>query len=1241
MKLNPLTTEQPDSFDALLRAAVDISDVPDSDPAEIRLLPEGATLGNGRFSILRLIGRGGMGAVYEADDKDLGTKVALKVLNRVEPQAILRFKDEFRILADTVHPHLVRLRDLFMDRGIWFFTMDLIEGATLSAHLAAVGPVGSAEREHEVLRLLPELVDGVAAIHATGHLHRDLKPANVLVTREGNAVIVDFGLIGMFSSPGGGDSPVRVIGTANYMAPEQARGEPATEASDWYAVGTIAYEALAGRMPIDGDSNQVLFRKRRADLPRLFTDGGSWPKKLVELCLKLLSPNPEDRLDYAGILRCLGIDRATSSVPETEPAFVGRAAELAVLDEALNRAEKGSLVVCRVSGSPGIGKTALVREFLERAARERNAVILSGRCYEREATPFKLLEGLVDSLFESIERRVPTARSALLPLASLFLGLAPAEGDRARVRSTQEPEIRARAVHAFREGLAALDALGPLILHVDDVHWSDLDGVGLLDEILEAPAPPALLILSQRDEPACDVLHALGRARFPTDAAMVDLELEGLSNADVATIVQAMAGPNHSLDAGAIALESGGSPYFTTEIVRHALEQKRAWPFVEPAPAATLGNTILSRSRSLPSAARKILEALSVCDGPISLPLLRAATGIDDVARAIAVLKSASFVRIHRLRHALSVEPYHDRVREEIDRGLSDVDRRSLHRGFALVLEAIAPHAWESMLLHFEGAGDFEQAAFWATRSAERAAQAQAFELAGDLYRRALHLRSWDAEDERRLYERLGDALSQCGQSTDAAEAYERAAAGALGADRVRLRLLAASLLLCSGDIASGLERLTESIGYVGVNIPEESELLGRSAACVHQALVETEGLVFRDEASIDPDQLLRIDACWWAAAGLNLIHHPAGAFLTSLHLLEAVRAGEPSRIVSGAYSQATFSSAPQWEAMVPIVGSLMRLGDEAEARAPSAILRFWREYSLAWQSHFAFDVERTAAYLEAATAHGGAIGDRAGMAASQLSQLEMFVLHARLEKPTAFARCALHKRDAQRRGDRLLAAWMRTLDSEWWMADAPEAFHADLSGLLAELSNVSGADPILIVSIESMLAWAERYLGRSDDALARMTRVVDHARGTAWWMIPRVRAHLCAEYVVSAIARSEATGAPLPGNAEALLAELPIQARGFADMLRAGVANLAGDRCEAIRLLERAQAEPGLDRPLHVELGARFARGRLLGGTAGGPLVREVLDRLRGIGCKKPERLIESLWPGLGERSERQLGRD
>jgi hypothetical protein len=242
--------------------------------------------------------------------------------------------------------------------------------------------------------------------------------------------------------------------------------------------------------------------------------------------------------------------------------------------------------------------------------------------------------------------------------------------------------------------------------------------------------------------------------------------------------------------------------------------------------------------------------------------------------------------------------------------------------------------------------------------------------------------------------------------------------------------------------------------------------------------------------------------------------------------------------------------------------------------------------------------------------------------------------LQARFEKPAALARCEIWKRDARRRGDRMLMTWMRILDSQWWLADTPEVFHADLSALLAELKATADEHPILIELVELSLAGVEVYRGLASEAFARMTPVLERARASPAWLVPRQRVSVGLGYVPAAIAHAEASRSPVPAAAEAVLAEFPVQTCGVIDVYRAAIANLAGDRGEAIRLLERAEAEPGKERTRMVGFGARYGRGRLIGGAEGRALILEQVDTLRGLGCANPERLVASYWPGFRSAS-------
>ena len=221
-------------------------------------------------------------------------------------------------------------------------------------------------------------------------------------------------------------------------------------------------------------------------------------------------------------------------------------------------------------------------------------------------------------------------------------------------------------------------------------------------------------------------------------------------------------------------------------------------------------------------------------------------------------------------------------------------------------------------------------------------------------------------------------------------------------------------------------------------------------------------------------------------------------------------------------------------------------------------------------------------------------------------------------------------KRDALRRGDRSLAAWMRAFDPQWWLNDTPEIFRADMNALLVELSHASGDDDVRVAGVHAMLAWVERYLGLVSDAFTRTARVVERARATPFWVVPRHRVGVGLEYVASAIAHAETSQLPVPPDAEALLDEFPAQACGVVDLFRSGIACLRGDRAEALRLLERAESEPGMERTRLVVTGARCARGRLLGGSLGRALVSAELERGRMCGHANPERLLESAWPGF-----------
>ena len=175
-------------------------------PLDLQSAAPAPFAGTERFRVIRRLGAGGMGVVYEVDDRLRGEPVALKTLHRDGAADLYRLKREFRTLADVTHPNLVCLYELFVQDDRSFFTMELVDGVSFVDH--ARGLDGAGLFVDRLMPALRQLVDGVAALHRQGKLHRDIKPTNVLVTRGGRVVILDFGLTAEVLPASGADAQV-------------------------------------------------------------------------------------------------------------------------------------------------------------------------------------------------------------------------------------------------------------------------------------------------------------------------------------------------------------------------------------------------------------------------------------------------------------------------------------------------------------------------------------------------------------------------------------------------------------------------------------------------------------------------------------------------------------------------------------------------------------------------------------------------------------------------------------------------------------------------------------------------------------------------------------------------------------------------------------------------------------------------------------------------------------------------
>ncbi len=873
-----------------------------------------------------MLGKGGMGVVYRAFDAESARVVALKTVRRPSGDDLYHLKEEFRALTGISHPNLVELHELFVDGEQSYFTMEVIEGTGILEYLwgdgtTATGPGIPPDGIARLDAVLPQLVAGIAALHDEGRLHRDLKPSNVMVTWDGRAVVLDFGL-SLAWREAAVDPTSSTYGTQRYMSPEQLEGAALTPASDWFALGVLLFEALTGTLPYRGSVAEIA-EQQRVGPPSPADRAPGLPPRLDALVRALLQPVPSARPGVGEILQMLQETPTPRSslrmlVPVEAP-FLGRGRELEALREGAARVESAGLSLVTVEGVSGIGKTELLRRFLASMEAEAGTVILRGRCQPRESVRFKAFDGLVDALSRHLRRLGDGAAAfrpadlrdllRLFPVLARVSGFDLPHGD----EGATNPDPRAarrRAFAALRSVFTRLGASVRLVLWIDDAHWADEDSVALLRALLQPPDPPRVLVIAswQRElrgaSSMVTALESLGRSLPP--GAHTALSVEPLGHADARELARRILG-DREVDLDALLTESGGTPYYLTELCRRARELPP-----EGVARLRLSDVIGERLDALRAAERTLLEFVAVAGRPLPRSLLVRASGVGGHARR-ALLRLGE-LRLGRTTGASEeelVEPWHDRVRAAVLEACPPERRRSTHLHVAEAMMASSDADPELLVMHLEGAGDPVRAATFAVAAAERAEQALAFDRAAGLYAVALAHPPADASLAE-LWRRRADALVACGRGGDAAEAFVRAADSASDAtvgDVLDLRRRAAEQFLFSGRYEEGLRVMRVVLDAVGVSLPGSpraailSALAGRS-----RFLARSLGPLFLRgrRAPVSPQ---RLDALWTACAALSMVQPALADAMGVQHLLESLDLGDPSRAVRALGYEATCES--------------------------------------------------------------------------------------------------------------------------------------------------------------------------------------------------------------------------------------------------------------------------------------------------------------------------------------------
>ena len=671
-------------------------------PPKRQSLPPGFRLGD--YILESELGRGGMGVVFVARHVKLGTRVALKTLPGTSAGDLHRFKLEFRTLADVNHPNLIGLHSLQTDAGQWFFTMDLVEGCNLLEH---VRPKNQLDQQR-LKAALPQLVRGIHELHQHNIVHRDLKPSNVMVTREGEVLILDFGLVADLDRVSKSQDEIVVAGTPPYMALEQFELQSASPAVDWYALGVILYEAISGHLPFSGSIQEVYIAKRSGNFPKLTK--GECPD-LASLSERLLAVAPDNRPSFAEIAATIGLadvphgyERATRDNDRSSvEGLAGRDQEIQKIGEIVTGfAASRSPHVIMISARSGEGKTVLADHFLKPMWRDEEYWVLSGRCYDRESVPFKAVDNLIDALCgRLVTLQSDAVKKMLIPdvavLAQLFPVLQRVSSIAAlssvRLENFEPEQVRKIAAGALRHLLFQLARIKKVVCFIDDLQWGDRDSAELLLDVLEHPDAPSLLIFAtfRSDEAEASPFLQAWKSRTlvsHSSFSQTDIQLKPLTLEQCIELVVAIIGVDTEpvrRRAAEIAEETEKNPYLLSELAR-CYDPNNA----EDQPIH-LKDVIQRKLDNLPLDARLLLNVVCVSGQALIAGEAAGSARQDTVPLAtINRMRSERLLRLVGDEQSLTLDTYHDRVRETVLRDMDKDTRNGLHVSIARTIEKSA-----------------------------------------------------------------------------------------------------------------------------------------------------------------------------------------------------------------------------------------------------------------------------------------------------------------------------------------------------------------------------------------------------------------------------------------------------------------------------------------------------------------------------------------------------------------------
>jgi hypothetical protein len=791
------------------------------------------------FVLEKMLGKGTSGFVYRALDLVTHRRCALKLLLPGTPEDLVRNKLGFRRMMSIQHPSLLHVDRIHQLGEYIALSMEEVDGETLPQAIKRMRGADVRSSYRQLLKLTRQYAAGLAAMHVNGYVHRDIKPQNLMVDRDGNGWVIDYGLVGTFD-PETDPHGYRhyLVGTPRYIAPEVLWNQFYLPAGDIFGLGVVMLESLRSLSIVTGAANASTVQRSDASPnadARVITEAiegldESVPADLREMCLEMLQRDPAERPTAMRVAR-LGDPSSAAVVWPQENPLIGRHVEVGEVCRWLDEIYVGAVGRLHLSGPSGIGKTRLVDDIEKYVRSMRWGQVFRAHCRSRETQPLQAFDQICDSIANRYRQgdREPLELDpvSVTILHNAFPALRNVVRRGERLSPPRTSTERLDALEAAARMSHELRNVGPLILIIDDVQWADRDSLNVLDRLQGAGGEIGLGIITvSRD--ATDAQHV---------PATRSLHLQPLSRANsismLADAARSWGVPASESVLGDLADAAAGSPFRLHELVDElkpggALSQIGITIRSQDDSVSRLGRIDWlwqKRAERLSEDAHRVLAFVVTAGTSVSTQQLGLLTGLEDaVDAAVSELVQQRLVS-DEATGGECIRIVHDRVADGLVQTLAPRVKRNAHLGWAdlLVREDHPERQAARIAGHYFAAGEPGRAVSFAVLAAEDAERLLAKTEAA-----RWHARVIDHVDGAEKVARIRHA-ARCFQEADhplaASQYYQRLAKCVEEDERIQCQMLAASMAIRGGDFCGLREQLGELATTLRLPRPKPASL--------------------------------------------------------------------------------------------------------------------------------------------------------------------------------------------------------------------------------------------------------------------------------------------------------------------------------------------------------------------------------------------------------------------------------